>query len=809
MDIYNKSPVNKTRCGQDSTFSSLTFLWILPFIKRELFTRSPATIDRLPTLPPMFGAQLLYKDISRSWKTELKKKNPRMWIALTRTFGRTLVFNIFLALLYLTLEFSLVILLNWLIRAMEDTRYYDTGKLLAIACCLTVCAILSRFCSHTMEYGMQIIGMKSRVLLTTAIYEKIQSLSFSQVQQLSFGNILTLITSDLFKFDETMNTLSYLIISPIGIVLIIGLSYTVIGWPAFLIVTLVIIHLLLELGIGTEINRRYRKALQYSDLRNKQIREVIEGIQLIKTNAWEYAIAKTINKIRRKEFVQILANYFFKSLGVTCAIAFPTLYILAVCLSIFATVGADFSTSRVFGFLSLMFLYQRVATQFNEGIAGIIELNVCIKRVENLLLFEEGNEFPTVSRDVRSETAVKATHLASVRKDTVTNELVEVIHDVSFSLKRGEIISVIGRVGSGKSSLLLSLLNEIEVLSGALEVSGSCAFVPQEAWILPISVRDNITYGREMNRSWYDQVMTACCLDVDMEQLVEGDRTEVGERGITLSGGQKARISLARAVYANYDIYLLDDPLSAVDTVVAKQILSIFTTGMLSNKTVVLVTHQLQYIMQTDYAMLLEEGISYEYGKEFPFKKLSNSMRQGAEIGKNEITLVQVENKDIIPKEFDCSIRTSAYNVTPAYVTENIDLNKGTGRKMSEEITHFKGISLKVLGKYIWNGGKLFGMISVILLGFLAYFNLIISKNYLLVWWITAMEHTGNNSTHMAISMERYFNPLKDLSLFGWICIFVPFCLLVSLFLLSSSISISWTTATASQSYTIRCCGVC
>ena len=129
MDIYNKSPVNKTRCGQDSTFSSLTFLWILPFIKRELFTRSPATIDRLPTLPPMFGAQLLYKDISRSWKTELKKKNPRIWIALTRTFGRTLVFNIFLALLYLTLEFSLVILLNWLIRAMEDTRYYDTGKL--------------------------------------------------------------------------------------------------------------------------------------------------------------------------------------------------------------------------------------------------------------------------------------------------------------------------------------------------------------------------------------------------------------------------------------------------------------------------------------------------------------------------------------------------------------------------------------------------------------------------------------------------------------------------------------------------------
>ena len=790
----------------DNSYSNITFLWVLTFMRRELFTRSPITIDKLPTLPSTYGACILYNKLFQYWTLELKKKNPRMWIALIRTFSLTLVFTCSLALLYLTLEFIVVILLNWLIRALEATDY-KTGQLLAISVLITVCAIISRFSSHTMEYAMHIVGMKCRILLTTAIYEKIQAISSSQVQRLSFGNILTVITSDLFKFDEAFNLFNFLIIGPPGILLVIGLSYIVIGWPAIIMVLMFVIQLLVEFGISPEINRRYKRALEYSDLRNKQMREFIEGIQLIKTFAWEYAIARAIYKIRRKEFFQILANNFFKSLGVACAISFPTLYILAVCISTLAIFGGDFSTSRVFGFLSLLFLYSRISTQSNHAFAGITELNVCVRRAQQILLFEMGNEFRSNSKYCSSEIAVKTTNLASGRINIATMKSVSLIRDVSFSLKRGELLSVIGRVGAGKSSLLLSLLNEIDIIGGTVEMSGSCAFVPQEAWILPISVRDNITYGREWSRYWYDQVVTACTLDVDMEQLVEGDLTILGERGVTLSGGQKARISLARTVYANYDIYLLDDPLSAVDTAVAKQILSIFTTGLLSSRTVILVTHQLQFVLHTDNVMLIEGGRAVEYGKEFLVKKLQtnhSTILKAGTVGKKGIAHIKVESSEVIPTELDCSIRVFTYNHIPTHITadsENSNMKRETAENMSEEVTHFKGIALKVFAKYIWNGGHLFGIISVIVLGLLAYFNLIITKNYLLVWWIMANEHnitSFSNSAQLNMTLVHSFNPLKNLSLVSRICTFVLFCLLVSVFLLFSNISVSWTAAAAS-----------
>ena len=151
-------------------------------------------------------------------------------------------------------------------------------------------------------------------------------------------------------------------------------------------------------------------------------------------------------------------------------------------------------------------------------------------------------------------------------------------------------------------------MNELEIVEGGVQLSGSVAYVPQESWILPTTVRENIVYGRGLDQDWYQQVVSACCLDTDMEQFVDGDLTEVGDRGVTLSGGQKARITLARAVYRNSDIYLLDEPCSAVDTRIARTLLSLFITGLLSDKTVILVTHQLQLIKDMDRVLMLENG---------------------------------------------------------------------------------------------------------------------------------------------------------------------------------------------------------
>lgn len=136
------------------------------------------------------------------------------------------------------------------------------------------------------------------------------------------------------------------------------------------------------------------------------------------------------------------------------------------------------------------------------------------------------------------------------------------LQDLNMNVKKGSLIAVVGKVGSGKSSLLSALLGEMEKLRGYVGVRGQVAYVPQQAWIQNMSLRDNITFGRNYVRSFYNKVVDMCALKSDLAILQRGDQTEIGEKGINLSGGQKARVSLARAVYQNADVYLLDDPLS-------------------------------------------------------------------------------------------------------------------------------------------------------------------------------------------------------------------------------------------------------
>jgi len=146
------------------------------------------------------------------------------------------------------------------------------------------------------------------------------------------------------------------------------------------------------------------------------------------------------------------------------------------------------------------------------------------------------------------------------------------LKSLNFDVKKGELMAVVGQVGCGKSSLLSGTLGEMHKFKGTINIDGAVAYVPQQAWILNTTLRNNILFGKEYNEGFYNQVLTACALKPDIEILPAGDQTEIGEKGINLSGGQKQRISLARAVYSQADIYILDDPLSAVDAHVGKHI---------------------------------------------------------------------------------------------------------------------------------------------------------------------------------------------------------------------------------------------
>lgn len=185
-----------------------------------------------------------------------------------------------------------------------------------------------------------------------------------------------------------------------------------------------------------------------------------------------------------------------------------------------------------------------------------------------------------------------------------------------MTVKKGTLCAVVGTVGSGKSSLIQALLGEMDKLSGRVNTVGSIAYVPQQAWIQNATLRDNILFGLEYDRKRYNRVVDACALRADIDMLSAGDQTEIGEKGINLSGGQKQRVSLARAVYSNADLYLLDDPLSAVDSHVGKHIFEevIGPNGLLARKTRVLVTHGITFLPQTNNIYVMKLGEISESG---------------------------------------------------------------------------------------------------------------------------------------------------------------------------------------------------
>lgn len=202
------------------------------------------------------------------------------------------------------------------------------------------------------------------------------------------------------------------------------------------------------------------------------------------------------------------------------------------------------------------------------------------------------------------------------------------IRNISFDIKKGELVAIVGTVGSGKSSILSALVGEMRKGPGLVRLSGTIGFCAQVPWIMNATVRENILFGRPYDKVRYDEIVYAAALEHDFEVLPNGDETEIGERGITISGGQKQRINVARAAYHDADIVLLDDPLSAVDAHVGKHLFEKCILGVLGSKTRLLVTHQLNFLPQVDRILVIKEGIISEQGS------YADLIREGQEFGK-------------------------------------------------------------------------------------------------------------------------------------------------------------------------------
>jgi ABC-type lipoprotein export system ATPase subunit len=249
------------------------------------------------------------------------------------------------------------------------------------------------------------------------------------------------------------------------------------------------------------------------------------------------------------------------------------------------------------------------------------------------------------------------------------------IRGISISAKKGSKIAIVGDVGCGKSSVLAALLGQIRQVRGeTVRVYGTTAYMSQEAWLLNLTLRDNVTFGQEFQTEKYKEVIRVCSLQRDLTLLLSGDRTEIAERGANLSGGQRQRVSLARAVYYDADIILMDDPLSAVDQHVGRHIFEECILKYLANKTVVIVMNQLQYLQQMDHVIYLSNGSIKSQGT------FSHLMESDIEFN-TLVTSHVVNDAAIIDNEFEEEepMNDASFDPTASREVHPVEVPHGTG----------------------------------------------------------------------------------------------------------------------------------
>ena len=382
-----------------------------------------------------------------------------------------------------------------------------------------------------------------------------------------------------------------------------------------------------QLPINTFI-AKYNKTLQRQlmktkDTRTRVMSDILNNIKSIKLYGWEQAFAAKVfdarnnnelRQLRKIGIVQAASSFLWTSTPFLVAFATFATFVLSSCRPL--------TSEIIFPAISLIQLLSYPMAMFSNIISSIIEANVSVARLEEFLAADELDktartvispaEDPQGNAEVGdSVVIIKGGEFRWIRKSKEP-----ILQDINLEVSKGELLAVVGRVGDGKSSLLSALLGEMTRSRGSVTIRGDIAYFSQTSWILSATVKDNIVFGHRFDPVFYNKVLDSCALKPDLAVLPHGHMTEVGEKGVSLSGGQKARISLARACYARADVYLLDDPLSAVDAHVGRHIFDevIGPKGILKHKARILCTNAMNFLPNTDQIIMLRHGIILERG---------------------------------------------------------------------------------------------------------------------------------------------------------------------------------------------------
>ncbi|CAG9833832.1 unnamed protein product [Diabrotica balteata] len=794
---YNPNPREKA-----NILSTLFFGYTYDVFKKGL--SKTLEVDDLYNPLKIDRSKILGDSLQSNWDKQIEKakktnSKPSLLKAIFMTFWlEYLKLGIFDITTDLVLRLVQPIMLGKLLDYFKPEAQVSKNEALMYAGIIVAIGVLNFLIGNQYMIEGFHSGMRIRAACCAVIYRKSLKLSKTALGETASGKLVNLLSNDVSRFDLVSLLIHQIWIAPVLSLIIMGFLYQRTGYAGVVGVVAVFVIVPIQTYTG-KLSAKYRKqTAMKTDERVRLMDEILSGIQVIKMYAWEIPFRKVIRIARRNEIKIITKSAYVRA-------AFMALNLFTTRLALFCTLltvilsKEQITASMVFVVMSYFnVLSMAMSTMFTRGVSEIAECLVAVRRIRDFLLNEEYDPNRSTSGmngNVKSVDDFK--EIISLKNLTVKWNLSfsdNALENINLNVPDGQLIGIIGPVGSGKSSLLQTLLGELDITQGDMRVQGQISYASQEPWVFAATVRQNILFGEEYDKKRYQEVIQACSLEKDFEQFPNGDLTLVGDRGSSLSGGQKARINLARAVYREADVYLLDDPLSAVDIHVSKHLYEKCINGYLGSRTRILVTHQVHYLKDADNIIILNNGRIEDEGT---FNLLANSDNVYA-----KLLTAEPENKEEKKpdrskycrqlsqrsRKDSMSSIISELSIADTLLSNDNDFEEGEAEKEQEfQIKDLQEQSSKgkvggsLMFKYMLAGSNVFAVLLCVIL-FLGTQIAASGTDYWVSYWVN-VEEFRNSTESFNITAPRFIIPSIELTTDN--CLYIYSVILGALFVLA------------------------
>ncbi|KAG0211857.1 hypothetical protein BGX28_007312 [Mortierella sp. GBA30] len=605
----------------------------------------------------------LHQAMSENWEREqqrakLKSERPSLIRTTAWTFWRRHYFAVISMELRGTQSYKVIFKTKQVIKFVNASRsespppvWHGYGLALAMA----AISLAQNTLYQQMNVSCLVLGILIRGSLIDMIFRKATTLSARLRLVYQDGAIVNLMSTDASRIDTSMFQLLQLVSIPIYMFVVLSLLVHLMGPSALLGAAILVLVNPLQAWIMSKLARIRKRASEFTDNRIRLTSEILQGIKIIKFFAWETRFLQKLSEIRKQELRDVGRLLLIRSVVAAASVSLPV-FASALSFIIYVAIGNKLRADIIFPAMAYFTLLRAPLMVLPSSYTTVADAYVAMKRIEKFLLSEDASPIPPPDLDHRYALTIKNAsflweelpptgsneHLDGAEKkspssgqsqltskqdpttgdesmitSTSASETISgssYLSNLNLQIPRGSLVAVVGPVGSGKSSLLQAVVGNMTQSSGEIIRGTNISYASQTAWIQNATIRDNILLDTPFDERRYWRVVKACCLEQDLALFHDGDLTEIGERGVNLSGGQKARVSLARSVYFNAGMVIMDDPLSAVDAHVGKRLWQDCVLNELKGRTRIIATHQLHILRDADYIICMKDGTIVEEG---------------------------------------------------------------------------------------------------------------------------------------------------------------------------------------------------